>query len=327
MKNIFLEQHIKRLKNKRILIVPLDWGIGHATRCVPIIKLLLSNQNEVIIASSGEALAFLQREFPKQTFLKWNSYNIRYSSSKTQIWAMLSQSPKILWNIYKEHKKLKTIIKRGKIDVIISDNRFGLWNSSVESIYITHQIMIKMPLQLKFFEPLLYSLHKRIIEKYDHCWIPDLEGENNLSGDLSHKYPLPKNSVFIGFLSRFEKKEFTQKSPFQNLILISGPEPQRTIFEKEMIEKFKSEQEETIIILGKPTNKDSQKIGNITIKSHLKSDDLAFLIQTTPNIFCRSGYSTLMDLSVFGKKATLVPTPGQTEQEYLAERLKTIWQA
>ena len=133
------------------------------------------------------------------------------------------------------YKKLKTIIKRGKIDVIISDNRFGLWNSSVESIYITHQIMIKMPLQLKFFEPLLYSLHKRIIEKYDHCWIPDLEGENNLSGDLSHKYPLPKNSVFIGFLSRFEKKEFTQKSPFQNLILISGPEPQRTIFEKEMM--------------------------------------------------------------------------------------------
>ncbi len=322
MKNIFLEQKIKRFQNKRILIAPLDWGIGHATRCVPIIKSLISKQNKVIIASSGEALAFLQREFPTQDFLEWHSYEIRYSSSKSQTWAILRQTPKILWRIYKEHYFLKKIIKEKSIEAIISDNRFGLWSRDIKSIYLTHQIMIKMPHRLSIFEHLFYSLHKFIIEKYDECWIPDFKGKNNLSGDLSHKYPTPKNASFIGPLSRFEKKEYTSTSPYQNLVLISGPEPQRSIFEKKMIEKFLQVKEATIIISGKPTSSYSLLSNNITIKSHLDSRELSFLIQTTPNIFCRSGYSTLMDLKVLDRKATLFPTPGQTEQEYLAERLK-----
>lgn len=324
MKNIFLEQKIAKIQNKRILVAPLDWGIGHATRCVPIIKALLSNQNEVIIASSGEGLAFLQREFPKQNIFEWKSYNIRYSSSKTQIWAILLQSPKILWNIYKEHQMLKKIIKKKHIEIVISDNRFGLWNSSIECIYISHQIMIKMPPRLTILEPLFYSLHKKIIEKFNQCWIPDLKGEDNLSGDLSHKYPIPQNATFIGFLSRFEKTEYSKISPFLNLVLISGPEPQRTIFENEMIEKFKGSCQPTIIISGKPTNQNSQRRGNITIKSHIESEELAFLLQTTPNIFCRSGYSTLMDLRILERNATLFPTPGQTEQEYLAKIISPI---
>lgn len=319
MKNIFLEQKIAIYKNRRILIAPLDWGIGHATRCVPIINALLSNHNEVIIASSGEGFAFLQKEFPKQDIFEWKSYDIRYSSSKTQILAMLLQAPKILWNIYKEHRMLKKIIEKKRIEVVISDNRFGIWSSSIECIYITHQIMIKMPPRLTIFEPLFYSLHKKIIEKFDQCWIPDIEGENNLSGDLSHKYPVPRNATFIGFLSRFKKTEYSKISQFLNLVLISGPEPQRTIFEKEMIKKFKGSSDPTIIISGKPTTQNSQKIGNITIKSHVESEELSFLLQTTPNIFCRSGYSTLMDLRILERNATLFPTPGQTEQEYLAK--------
>ena len=322
MKNIFLEQKIKRFQNKRILIAPLDWGIGHATRCIPIIESLISKQNKVIIASSGEALDFLQKEFPTQDFLEWHSYEIRYSSSKSQTWAILRQTPKILWRIYKEHYFLKKIIEEKSIEAIISDNRFGLWSRDIKSIYLTHQIMIKMPHRLSIFEHLFYSLHKFIIEKYDECWIPDFKGKNNLSGDLSHKYPTPKNASFIGPLSRFEKKEYTSTSPYQNLVLISGPEPQRSIFEKKMIEKFLQVKEATIIISGKPTSSYSLLSNNITIKSHLDSRELSFLIQTTPNIFCRSGYSTLMDLKVLDRKATLFPTPGQTEQEYLAERLK-----
>ena len=322
MKNIFLEQKIKRFQNKRILIAPLDWGIGHATRCIPIIESLISKQNKVIIASSGEALDFLQKEFPTQDFLEWHSYEIRYSSSKSQTWAILRQTPKILWRIYKEHYFLKKIIEEKSIEAIISDNRFGLWSRDIKSIYLTHQIMIKMPHRLSIFKHLFYSLHKFIIEKYDECWIPDFKGKNNLSGDLSHKYPTPKNASFIGPLSRFEKKEYTSTSPYQNLVLISGPEPQRSIFEKKMIEKFLQVKEATIIISGKPTSSYSLLSNNITIKSHLDSRELSFLIQTTPNIFCRSGYSTLMDLKVLDRKATLFPTPGQTEQEYLAERLK-----
>ncbi len=322
MKNVFLEQKIKQFQNKRILIAPLDWGIGHATRCVPIIRSLILNQNKVIIAASGAALAFLQKEFPEQEFLEWHSYDIRYSSSKTQTWVILCQIPKILWRIYKEHLFLKKIIKDKSIEIVISDNRFGLWSREIKSIYLTHQIMIKMPHRLSILEHLFYSLHKFIIEKYDECWIPDFEGEDNLSGDLSHKYPTPENTSFIGILSRFEKKEYSSISPYQNLVLISGPEPQRTIFEKEMIEKFQKTEESTIIISGKPANSTFLQTNNITIKSHLESEELAFLIQTTPNIFCRSGYSTLMDLKILDRKATLYPTPGQTEQEYLAKKMR-----
>jgi len=215
-------------------------------------------------------------------------------------------------------------LKAEHFDMIISDNRFGLWNKNVHSVYITHQLMIKMPQGLKFLEPIVWRFHRFFILKYDECWIPDYEGEKNLSGDLAHKYPLPKNAKFIGSLSRFSLlKNIVPKNEYQTVAVLSGVEPQRSIFEKELIKRLENCAEKTLIVQGKPQKeKQIQTIQNLTIVSHLETSELASVLLGAKQIISRSGYSTIMDLDALNclHKAELIPTPGQTEQEYLAEK-------
>ncbi len=307
----------------KILICPLNWGLGHATRCVPIIQKLLSEGHEPVLVSDGFALEFLQQEFPTLRFLEFPSYSIRYSNGNSQITAMLGSFPKIFGGIVKEHLWLKNILKTETFDQIISDNRFGMWNIHIHSIYITHQLMVKMPHGLKFLEPLVWLLHRTIINRYQVCWIPDSKENNGLSGDLAHKYPLPKNAIFIGPLSRFgSMKNILPKKNFDTVAILSGIEPQRSIFENELMKKYQNETTKTLIIKGQPQNTQIQtRLGNITIVSHLTSYEIASYLKGAKKIISRSGYSTIMDLAVLNclGKAEFIPTPGQTEQEYLSK--------
>lgn len=314
---------MKEIQNKRVLICPLDWGLGHATRCIPIIKNLIEQKNEIIITADKRPLELLKKEFSQLEFVRLKGYEISYPSNKMMIVKMILSIPKIIIGIYREHQELKKIIAEKKIDVVISDNRYGLWNKKIKSIFITHQIGIKSP----FAEKLLYKINKRFIEKYDECWIPDVEGKNNLSGDLAHKYPLPRNAKFIGWLSRLTPPP--SPPPLikgrglggEVLILLSGPEPQRTIFEQKILEQAKNVQDKILIVQGKTEESKKEIIGNITLLSHLETEEMQSVILNAKKIICRSGYSTIMDLQVLGKTALLVPTPGQTEQEYLAKYL------
>ena len=195
---------VNKISENRVLVAPLNWGLGHATRCVPIINALLDARKEVIIASDGFSLEFLKKEFPNLQTVEFKGINIKYSKSNSQVWAMLWQMPEIIFAIIKEHSELKKIIQKFDIQIVISDNRFGLWNKKIKTIYITHQISVKISNRFEFLNKIAYLIHCQIIKKYSECWIPDFEGEENLSGDLSHKYPLPKNARFIGILSRFK---------------------------------------------------------------------------------------------------------------------------
>ncbi len=199
-----LIQRIESIQGRRVLVAPLNWGIGHATRCVPIIKKLIASDKEVIIAADGYSLSFLQKEFPDVETVEFRWTNIIYDKSNSQVWAITRQIPKFLYAIVKEHSVLKDIVTRYDIDTVISDNRFGLWHHKAYSIYITHQIAVRVSNVSDILNKIAYRLHKFIIERYDECWVPDFEGIDNLSGDLSHKYPLPGNAHFIGILSRFQ---------------------------------------------------------------------------------------------------------------------------
>ncbi len=309
----------------KILVAPLNWGLGHATRCIPIIQQLLEEKHEVIIAADGYPLRLLQQEFPHLEYIELPSYSIRYGKGKSQVFAMLRSMPKILYGIIREHHQLKKIIQSHNIQQVISDNRFGLWNKHIESIYITHQLMIKMPKYLKFLEPLAWLIHRFFIHRYAQCWIPDYQGDDNLSGDLSHQYPLPKNAQFIGPLSRFAslKNPTTPLSSesFEVVAVLSGPEPQRSLFEKQIIQRYFDADERCLIVRGLPdTTQAMEYIGsNIAIASHLDTSSLAYYLQNSQKIICRSGYSSIMDLHALSclHKAELHATPGQTEQEYL----------
>jgi len=313
---------------QRNLIAPLDWGLGHATRCIPIIRLLLKKNHEVIIAADGRPFSLLKQEFPQLEFIRLKGYGINYPKKGSMALKMFFSIPRILYGISAEHNSLKQLIKEKNIDVVISDNRFGLWNKEIKSVFITHQLMIKSP----FAEKLLHKINLRYINKYDECWVPDVEGSSNFSGDLSHKYPLPKNAIFIGTLSRFSFQEAPpllssrrgdEGVRYDVMAIISGPEPQRSVFERRLMEQFIETNLKFLVVCGKTD--EEKRVGiydHITLANYLSSEEIQEAMQNSKIVIARSGYSTIMDLATLGKKAIFIPTPGQTEQEYLAEELK-----
>ncbi|MFQ3332796.1 MAG: hypothetical protein ACI84S_000314 [Thalassomonas sp.] len=300
---------------KRILVAPLDWGIGHATRCIPIIKELIKHNYEVILAADSRPLHLLSNEFPQLEIIRFEGYNIKYPKFIPMELSMLLQTPKLLWNIKKENTALAEIIKDYNIDGVISDNRFGLYTNKIPCVFITHQLEIQSP----YFTDSIRNFNYKYINKYSACWVMDDE-KLNLAGNLSKPNTLPNNTIYIGVQSRFEKQETEKK--YDYLAIVSGPEPQRTILEKGLINALKDRTENSLIVLGKPELNTSEQLGNLTVKSHLNAKDLNTAIAQSELIICRPGYSTVMDLAKLEKKAIFIPTPGQTEQEYLANNFK-----
>jgi len=306
----------------KILICPLNWGLGHATRCVPIIRKLVAEGHEAVVVADGFPLVFLKQEFPELRFIEFPSYSIYYAAGKSQVGAMLFNFPNIFTGIVREHFWLRDLLSSEYFDRVISDNRFGIWNNRVHSIYISHQLMVKMPTNLTFLEPIIHRIHKVFINRYDECWIPDSEENGGLSGDLAHKYPLPHHAMFIGTLSRFQGMEVLPNTAYDVVAVVSGVEPQRTIFEDKLMLKYNNKSEKILIVQGQPQAENKEiKIGNITLVSHLSDSDLAAVLLGAGKIICRSGYSSIMDLDALKclHKAEFIPTPGQPEQEYLFE--------
>ena len=307
----------------KILVCPLNWGLGHATRCIPLIRQWVEDEHEVVIVADGHPLALLRDVFPELRTIRFSSYRISYSPGKSQVVAMLKSLPNIVYGIFREHLWLTKLLEKEHFDRVVSDNRFGMWSRRVESVYITHQLRVKMPRPFRWLEPLNVLLHRFLINRYSQCWIPDYEGPENLSGELSHGLKLPSHCLFIGPLSRFQgfREAETTTENYDWVMIISGPEPQRTLFEAAMTAKALEGAAKTLLVRGLPgSNEPQQQQGNLTIVNHLADVALASALIHCNHIFCRSGYSTLMDLHTLGclHKAVLIPTPGQTEQEYLA---------
>ncbi len=313
------------IKHKKILISPLDWGLGHASRIIPIINLLQKNKNEIIIAANTGTKEYLKKYFPYLKIVDIPGYKITYSD-KNLIFKLILQIPKIIVAIKREHKFLKKIIETEKINCVISDNRYGLWNKNIKSIFITHQINIKLPPKFRFLEKKIYKINKLLIERFDYCLIPD-EPNSKFTGELTNKYQLPKNAVFIGLLSRFteiKKTENNTNNKFDIFVILSGAEPQKTKFLNLIIDKFIKTDYKVLIISGKINTK-QKLIKNIKILPHLTDNEFINIVKNTPYIISRAGYSTIMDLIILQKTAILIPTPGQTEQKYLSQHNNKIF--
>ena len=314
----------KKINNFRerltVLIVPLNWGLGHITRCIPIIRILQTLNCELILAADENGILLLRKEFPDIIFLSLSGSRIRYSRNrKSLVFKIVLQLPKLIINISKEKRWLKNIINIYEPDVIISDNRPGICSNDIISIYITHQLAIKTGNLL--LDKIATKIHNSFIRKYDQCWVPDFKN-NGLAGDLSHPKKLQSNAIYLGALSRFENLRVSAKI-YDLLISISGPEPQRTIFENMIFNQLKNYKKKVLIVRGLPADNKKIKSSNpfVEIINHLPSTDLNSAFIQSDMIICRSGYTTIMDLVKINKQAILVPTPGQAEQEYLAEYL------
>ncbi len=305
-------------KKPRILLAPLDWGLGHATRCIPLIRYLLEKGCEVVLASSGATLSLLTKEFPGIGIRELDGYGIRYSSGSSFFSSMAVQLPGIFSSIKKEHDWLNELLKAESFDVIISDNRPGFWNKQVHCIYITHQLLIHSG-KGNWLNRLLQQLHASYMKNFNSVWVPDMKENKNLAGELSHPAKPIIQPTYLGLLSRFEKSK-TVEPLYELLILLSGPEPQRTIFEKKLYHQLQSFNGKVLFVRGLPQQQQEQltSFEHIIVHDHLPAQALQEAMAVAPLIICRSGYTTLMDLTRLNKKAILIPTPGQPEQEYLA---------
>lgn len=307
----------KNRQSLKVLICPLDWGLGHATRCIPIIHELFALGFEVIIAAEGSILDLLKKEFPLSLFLSLPGYNIKYAQTKRKLkWKLFFQIPKIVLSIIRENLWLSNIIEQYGIGTVISDNRFGLFNTKITSIYITHQLEIKSGNFI--IDRILQRLHYFFINKFNFCWVPDCEFKG-LGGELSHPARLPNNTKYIGPLSRFINHN--KPKVYDIIIIISGPEPQRSIFENLIIKEAFNLPGKILLIRGTTNGRRLKVFENCEIMDLVPGLELNTLIEMSSVVICRSGYTSVMDLSKLKKKAILIPTPGQTEQEYLAKYL------
>jgi len=308
--------------NITVLVAPLDWGLGHATRCIPIIKHLIQSGCNVIIAAEGAQEKLLKTEFPLLKFVHLPGYHIDYAKDKRFFsLKIIQQLPKILLAIKKEKKWLKDFASKQQIDVVISDNRYGLFNKKIKSVFITHQLLIKAP--LPFVEKMFQFFNYRLIQNFNECWVPDFDGTESLAGILSHPSNLPSISTnYVGALSRFEKHS-TAVTRYDLLVVISGPEPQRSVLEEKLLAQLQDFDGTALLVRGLPQSKKTlQSTDRIRIENHLNASALEQAFAETELVISRSGYTTVMDICKMNKKAILIPTPGQTEQEYLAKHLE-----
>lgn len=299
---------------KKIIIAPLNWGLGHASRCIPIIHALIRSNFTPVIASDGGALEFLRKEFSSLECIELPSYKISYN--KNLKWNLIKKMPVIRKAVKREHELIQEYLKiHPEVVGIISDNRFGVNSSLVPSVYITHQLFVPAGI----LTPFTTLVHQRIIKKFDQCWVPDEPG-SKFSGRLS-RTTSQLNQKFIGVLSRFQKEQLDKTIDI--LIVLSGPEPNRTELEKKITTKFYGTELNVCMVQGKvETDQTITFHGKFTVYNFVLTEQLENLLNSAKYVICRSGYSSIMDLVSLGKRALLIPTKNQSEQEYLAYYLK-----
>jgi hypothetical protein len=272
---------------------------------------------EPILASDGNALKLLKKEFPYLKSYELPSYNIQYSKKRNSFKIKLLLSlPFIISAVRKEKRKIKYIIKKEKIEGLISDNRFGAYCKKIPSVYITHQLNVLSGNTTNFTS----KIHQKFIQKFNQCWVPDVVDSNNLSGTLGHLKGNKLSFNYIVIVSRFQPQK--REIKYDLLVLLSGPEPQRTILENILLTELSTYKGRVLVVRGVLSKQNLiETAENFKIVDYLLSEELEKRINESNVVICRSGYSTIMDLAVLSKKAFFIPTPGQFEQEYLAKRL------
>ena len=321
----------------KVLVCPLDWGLGHATRCIPLIRALLANGHQVRIGAAGGGLVLLRGDFPELDVFEFPGYRVRYSASpRFFLPVMLWQLPRVLSGMRRESRRLEKILADHPADVVISDGRYGVRPRRLPGIFITHQVFIRIPGRfpgLAWAERFLLALNLRRLRAFDAVWVPDFPGKDSLSGELSHKPGAPASLEFIHPLSRFVASAVPGPVPgleVDVLAVVSGPEPQRTLFERILRNQMSGMPGTRVLVRGLPGAAPASGAGvrsivpgSLTEFDHLTGTEMAGLFGAARMIVVRSGYTTVMELAGLGARAALmVPTPGQSEQEYLADHLE-----
>lgn len=290
--------------NKTVIIAPLDWGLGHATRCVSIIRQLLVQKNQIVFAGVQQQVEFIKKDFPTLKCEIIRGYEVNLDSTRSTYIQMISQFGKLKRVVKSEGKIAEDIAKKYQADIVISDNRYGFRASSTINILLTHQLQVPLPALKSFVNKII----RKHIESFHYCWIPDIENDSICGEMVKPALQIPK--IFIGLLNRFEKGDI--QIEYDYLIIVSGPEPERSRFIYQM--KQLVDQTNKSVCFIAPT-----EIVGYNCAVNPSTKDLNELILKSNVIISRAGYTTIMEMLALEKKAILIPTKGQFEQEYLAQ--------
>jgi predicted glycosyltransferase len=312
-----------------ILVSPLDWGLGHASRMIPLISRFIQDGHNIILAGSGRSAEILRNTFPDLRFVSLPCHTVHMGSGKYSYIQLVLQVPALVFSVLREHRLAKKIVHDESVDIVISDNRYGLHCRNTYSVLITHQVSPVLPSIFRWLEFPLYIIIRKLIQRFDQCWVPDFSHpEVNLSGKLSHRYKTPANARYIGILSRFSHPDISDEIHpslrYEVAVVLSGPEPQVSIFEKQIFSQLIRLEKSAILLRGmrtQPIEASGSSPSYIHQVSHLEVNAFSQVLKQAGLVISRSGYSGIMDFIALGISAILVPSPGQSEQEYLADRL------
>lgn len=308
--------------NGSVVYGVLNWGLGHATRSKVLINALLEANFKVTVASDGDALEWLRQEYPQLPYLNLPPYNVHYARGKQQLLKLLSQLPKIAAAAAAENRVLKKYVALNNVNGIISDNRLGFYHTQIPSVYLSHQLNIKV----KYGAALAGWAHRNYIKNYQQCWVPD-DAQHTLSGQLSQFNSTQLDVCFTGLLSRYSEVDSleTANQSTKILAILSGPEPQRSLLQAALLEQMAAWPQQKFLLVCGIKEIPVRVPENVEVFGRLNSQELLKLLKGARLVIGRSGYSSLMDFAALGKKALLIPTPGQGEQEYLAQHLKAYY--
>lgn len=320
----------------KILVAPLDWGLGHATRCVPIVKEFLRQGAEVELAVVKANAGLFREVFPELRQRVAPGYNVVYPKYgfNMALW-LLKNSAHLNAVMRFEKRYAEEMVERHGYDVLFSDNRFAFFSKKAYSVYMTHQRRIAFPPAVAALEGVGVRWHRARMRNFDEVWVPDVETAPGYAGALSHLPSLrgaentPKVK-FVGPLSRFDevagslKLDGLKAGKYRVVAVISGVEPARTQFENRLRDILRDVPGNHLMILGKPqAPRRHWTEGNIEFVTHLPTGDFANAVRNADWVISRGGYSTVMDMAYLGAKCVFVPTPGQYEQVVLARDLAT----
>jgi len=306
-------------ESKKLLIAPLDWGLGHTSRCVPIIRYLLQQGHMVCFAGNKWQRNYMCKCVGPIETIHLDGYNISYGNKPWALkFTILRQVPSIFKTIKQENKWLNELLSQRHFDAVISDNRYGLFNSKVPSYIICHQLQIISGAG-SMVDMVLQKLHYKLLNKFQATWVPDVKATHSISGKLGHPNNLPLKCHFIGPLSAYSNMPANNRQSLPLLVILSGLEPYRQQLSNILWLQICSLGIKTVFIEGSNTAIPKANVPNhIQYHLQLSTTEIQPLMALANIVICRSGYSSIMDLIAMGKMAILIPTPGQTEQEYLA---------
>ena len=272
--------------------------------------------------SHGRALHLLRREladYGKSVgYVDLPDYPLRYPEHREEFFPkMVLGLPHMASALIEEHRRYLALHRKRRYGLVISDNRYGVFEAHTPSFLITHQLRILNPWRIRLLEELTQIYTAFIVKYFTGVLVPDFE-EEGMTGVMSHglRFIPPEKVFYTGPITSFSRREIPEDVDL--FITISGPEPQRTIFEREVLSQISDlEGLNYYVSLGTP---DGEGRGE-RILPYLPTGEREVLMNRSRVVLSRSGYSTVMDLFFLGKRAFLVPTPGQPEQEYIADLL------